>query len=420
MEKTIRRHAKIACAVVVGMLINHGQLGQAGWSGAMNGTGYGWASVNVTSSFGVFGTANTPNMTGPSASMDPTTGYAANAFLPYGSSSFTVARIKGSPGYVWKANTADSNGDSTDNPELESRVNIVPADCALLTIESSLSSSNGHSGTITVDAVGTGGTAIWLRGFEFHGQGAPGGIDDLKTNGAVKWDILLVGPFDLTRSNCNAIIIPFTVETDFTNLFFLADGVAKSSNPLTISCPSNVVFECTGSPLAYPPLQTSGGCGNVAVTYSPPANLLPNGVPTLVTATATDSVGNTNSCTFTATRQGLAFNGFYPPINGTDGTCPAPLRTINKGSIIPVKFDVTCNGLPYGLGTPTLTIQQYSSPQQGCNPVGIPFTGDFQYSASVWHINWDTSGVNFPKNTVYKLIATLQDGTTREVFVKLK
>ena len=34
-----------------------------------------------------------------------------------------------------------------------------------------------------------------------------------------------------------------------------------------------------------------------------------------------------------------------------------------------------------------------------------------------WHFNWDTTGLS---QGTYKLTATLQNGTTKEVFVKLK
>src|SRR5712671_4221897 len=137
MENTIRRCTRIGSAVLVGMVIGYGQLALAGWTGQMNGTGYGKASVNVTSSTAKSNTVGTANMQSPSAAMTNTATYFAGGPLPSGASTATVARIKGSAGYVWKANTTATNGDKTDNSEIESRVNIVPADCALLTMDSS-------------------------------------------------------------------------------------------------------------------------------------------------------------------------------------------------------------------------------------------------------------------------------------------
>jgi HYR domain-containing protein len=404
------------------MVISHGQLARGGWSGAMNGVGFGWASVDVISSFGDFGTAITPNMTGPSASMSPTTGYAANANLPPNSSDFTVARIKGTNGYIWKANTAPSNGDWTSNVDIDGRITIQPSDCASLEIASSLSSSNGNSGTISVDAIGTAGTALLLRGFEFMGVLPPDDpgttnvnetLEFLKTNGTLKWDILLTGPFNLTQSNCNAIVIPFT--GNVSNVYFVADGEAKS-NPLTITCPSNVVFTCSG-PADYPPAQTSGGCGNVTVTYSPSANSLPIGMETLVTATAMDGSTNIATCTFTATRQeGLVFDGFYSPLQGLEGTdCTKVFKNSELtriGQNIPIKFRTFCNGVNYSATAPTYEIER-------CSDNMIVKTNTFDFVSSAWHGQFDTGEQGITVGQ-YVIHVKLQDGTTRKVAVKLK
>src|SRR5258708_1819908 len=84
--------------VVVGAIICLSQTAKAGWTGAMNGTGYGWASVNVTSSTLHSNLVKTPNMTGPSAAMTNTATYFAGAPLPSGWCPATVARIKGTSG----------------------------------------------------------------------------------------------------------------------------------------------------------------------------------------------------------------------------------------------------------------------------------------------------------------------------------
>src|SRR6266404_4979688 len=194
MENTIRRCTKIGSTVLAGMVIGYGQLALAGWTGQMNGTGYGKASVNVTSSTAKSNTVGTANMQSPSAAMTNTATYFAGGPLPSGASTATVARIKGSAGYVWKANTLAANGDKTDNSEIESRVSITPSDCASLTMDSSSSIlfSNGFSGTIIVNAAATDGAAMLLRGFEYLSNVPPESIDDLRANGLLKWDILLV------------------------------------------------------------------------------------------------------------------------------------------------------------------------------------------------------------------------------------
>jgi len=175
MNNTIMWHsARVTCAVFIGLFICHVQPALGGWTGVMvGGTGKGWASVNVRSSTFVTNRVTTvTNLLNPSAAMSPTAGYATNAPLPKGAATNTYARIRGLTGGIWSAalNAANS-GDGTDNPELDARVTITPADCAAITFGSAINqsqaefSSNGFSGTITVNAAATAGTALWLRGF---------------------------------------------------------------------------------------------------------------------------------------------------------------------------------------------------------------------------------------------------------------
>ncbi len=252
MKDTICKFTKITAAIVIGVALNPVQPAMAGWTGAMNGTGFGQASVNVraynTSKLKTK-TVATTNMPIPSVAMTTTSGYVFGGALPDGASPATVAKVIGRSGYIWDATTVGSNGDTTDNEELESRVNIVPADCATLEMTSSaVIAPDDKSGTITINANGTAGTAVWSRGFvlpEGHilppDDPATTNINEtleyLKSAGSLKWDVLLVGPFDLTTNNCTAVTIPFTVETNASqNLYFVTDGVAKSL-PLIITCP---------------------------------------------------------------------------------------------------------------------------------------------------------------------------------------
>ena len=492
MKKTSNLSVIVWRAVLIGAIICHGLTARAGWSGAMNGTGFGWASVNVTSSTQKTNSVKTVNMTNPSAAMTNTPGYVVGAPLPVGSSPATVARIKGSAGYVWSANTAGSNGDKTDNSSVDKLINLTPSECAFLQMDSSaVVSTDGKSGVLTINTAATGGTAILLRGFEYTGTNPPQSIDDLETNqnSKLKWDVLLVGPFDLNTSNCNAVTIPFTVDTSVSNLYFVSDGEAKSL-PLQIFCPSNVVVAC-GQPVVYPPVYYSG-CGDAQVSFSPPANFpFPVGV-TPVVVTVTDTFGNSTNCTFAVTvtdtvpplvpklpdltygvcssspttpaipptpmttdscagiiygtttnkfpitqpgttvvtwsfndgngnvvtaKQNVTltainFQGFYPPIGGTNGSCSSPFVSINQGSKIPIKFDMLCGTTYITSGTPPqVLIQSYNNCTAGATLVNV--NAVYQNN---WHYNWDTSG--WAKG-VYKVIVILPDGTSHFVFVKL-
>src|SRR5262249_50788975 len=109
----------VSCTVAALIFLGSNQTAKAGWTGVMNGTGFGWASVHVTSATLKSNSVKTANMANPSAAMTTTSGYAVGAPLPTGSSKSTVARIKGSAGYIWKADTLGSNGDKTDNSALD-------------------------------------------------------------------------------------------------------------------------------------------------------------------------------------------------------------------------------------------------------------------------------------------------------------
>ena len=54
---------------------------------------------------------------------------------------------------------------------------------------------------------------------------------------------------------------------------------------------------------------------------------------------------------------------FMPkPIAGINGSCSAPLRTVNQGSIIPIKFDLFCGSTLITGGRPPLVKIQASTP----------------------------------------------------------
>jgi hypothetical protein len=126
-----------------------------------------------------------------------------------------------------------------------------------------------------------------------------------------------------------------------------------------------------------------------------------------------DGNGNVTFANQNVILTGLTFEGFYSPISGTNGTCSSPLRTINQGSVIPIKFDMLCGGTLITGGTPPVVkIQLWSK----CAFVSEPVSVNAVYQNN-WHFNWDTTG--WAKG-VYKVIVILPDGSSDYVFVNLK
>ncbi len=227
MNKLIR----IGGPVVIIIAAATSRLSLAGWTGQMNGTGFGRASVNVTASTGAQGLATTGNQATPSAAMAPTPGYSANATLPQGANIGTTAKVIGRPGYIWSATSTATGGDKTDNPEIEGRIIITPSRYATINVDSTIEPTDTTTGIFRINAFATGGAAMLLRGYEFNGEGTPVDLNDLKDNGKLIFETLLQGPFDLTDGDsgrCKSLVIPYSV-TDTNKLFLVSDGVAVST-----------------------------------------------------------------------------------------------------------------------------------------------------------------------------------------------
>lgn len=300
---------RIACALGAAILAGQFAPAQAGWTGVMNGTGRGWAGVNVGSGMGIYGWAQTDVINLPSAAMAPANGYTKTAPLPLGSSPYTLARVKGEAGYVWRANTSSYNGDATDNVEIQKRANIKAAFCPSLSVDTVLTpdSFDGEKGTITVTAQATAGAAALLTGWEIDDPDSIP-VDDpntptinetmdyLRANGKLRFENFMIGPFEYGVNGKCELVIPFSIEIgDLEKFVVTSDGMTKSL-PIEIQCPPSHTVECD-SEYEYPPVTVTGGCGPLTVSYDPPVSELQLGV-NQVTATVTDEVGNEVSCGF--------------------------------------------------------------------------------------------------------------------------
>ena len=148
----------------------------------------------------------------------------------------------------------------------------------------------------------------------------------------------------------------------------------KDVTPPTITCPGNIVATAAAScPIAtskvvtYPDPVASDNCGVQSVVCDPPSgSTFPVGTIT-VTCTATDTSGNTATCSFTVTTFSFCLQD-----------------DSNSGNVVLVNaqtgdFSFCCNGVPIASGRGTLTAK-------GCiGSIDAP-KGDRQV-----HIQWDTS-----------------------------
>jgi hypothetical protein len=190
---------------------------------------------------------------------------------------------------------------------------------------------------------------------------------------------------------------------------------------------------CNGAPTS----PTFDPSDNVAIDTDPSltydsftSNLKASGVGTWTYyAQAYDVAGNDNSETRAySVEYGAAFGGFLPPINAS-GT----RSTFKLTSTVPVKFRLTCNGAPISNAAAYLTVQKVDPTVDG--PINEAIATDaattgnqFRYTDGTYHFNLSTksgytnpSGQNVAFSTgTWKLIVSLDDGTTRSVTIDLR
>jgi hypothetical protein len=372
MQKVRLSFTTICWLVAIVVILAECRTARAGSSGSVNGLGNGsvWSSVKSKTGVSNFvQTAQGTVLPGAIISNSLAIGFTKSGLLPSGASSLSFSQIRGEKGGILlKGTNHATTGDSDDNPELQSQVTITPVDCASVGFSSQLNQSqaefnaNGNSGTITVDATASGGTALWLRGYEYDGpltnipvadptSASNACVEFLKQNGRLLFNTLLVGPFDYgDSSNSCPLILPFTlVSSNLENLIFLAD-TATLSFPMVLQCPPDVNVQCS-DPIYYPAVSFAG-CGAVTIVFNPPlpepAGYFPAGAfpigTTPVTVTATDSEGNTTNCTFTVTVVGTL------PI-------PPPLPTVTAQMSVtltnPVATQVCGGATNWIIGTTT-------------------------------------------------------------------
>jgi hypothetical protein len=391
----------------------------AGTEGSfMNGAGIGVAvdSITSVSTYGTYKVSkSSPNGASPCAAVNRQSSFSCtnNASLPPFTSRSVYCQSVGYPNYQWVVSAYVTGGATADNPDLDF-LNLVPQQCAEISLQTQFLQSKS---VIQVTGHATDGAAAVLTGYKVPEGVIPENDADLKTQGDQVFQVVLKGPFD--SKNCSVVDIPVEIE-DPETFFFQVDTVALST-PIELACPPDVVFQC-GDPAVYPNVTIiNPGCidpddlDSFTVSYAPAEDQLPIGQPTQVTATVYDADQiERASCTFMATRYALEFAGFFSPIGAIDGSCSQPKYTAKLGSVIPIKFISRCGATDDSGVTPVFEVRK-------CNGGEVVSVGEVKLVANEWHGNWDTStlpNTNASKG-VYDLIVTLQDGSTRSVFLRI-
>jgi len=343
----------IGHAVVIGMFICHSQVAQAGWTGLINGVGFGWGLVKVTSVKGTVGATNTPNVNLPTASMAPAPGFTYTRPLPAGSSGNTSSQIKGKENGIWLANAVGVNGDKAD-----SGLPVSPATSDASTTLEVLSITS-----VTDASCGPGQV---LYTFTWHWTGSDAG-------------------------------------TDQRIAFYEIDGTLPPAPDLSILGP-----DFLGGPEAT--LLAGPFIGSQCVECEGPGF---DDTPSVTTICATSDPSKIYIFT-QGTAESLFFNGFLPPIGGADatgGNCNAAVRQFKLGSTIPVKMTLNSGGLPATPGKHTLWLTQCGS-SVGTVPAKstIPTVTDnvFRMAGNQWIFNLSTAGLSAG---TWELTAILYDGS---------
>jgi hypothetical protein len=199
--------------------------------------------------------------------------------------------------------------------------------------------------------------------------------------------------------------------TEVTRTVIVADTQAPQAPTLP-----TLTSQCSG-PVIVPVPTAFDACLNRFVQGTTSDPLVYSTAGTNIVHWSFSDGHNMSTASQTVIVSTLLFVGFDSPIGGTGGTCDKPLRTVNPGSNLAIKFTTTCNGTVVFVGQPKVFVYQY--PTCNSSPVPIVVDQDFHIVANEWHFNLDTSHLS---TGVYQIIATQADGTTvlGTAFIKLK
>ena len=205
----------------------------------------------------------------------------------------------------------------------------------------------------------------------------------------------------------------------------------EDHEPPKITCPADISVGCSVEllvPVTFSVTATDNRDPAPTVICTPPSGSGFARGTTNVNCTATDSSGNTASCSFRVTRAPLSFTGFLPPVGGADatgGSFATPLKTFKLKSTIPVKFAAACDGSAVLTGVHRLQVIRYSeetTPEEpiDASPQDAATTGnEFRLVDGQWHFNLDTKATGLSVGK-WQIIAVLSDGSQHSAWIQIK
>lgn len=194
------------------------------------------------------------------------------------------------------------------------------------------------------------------------------------------------------------------------------------NTPPVISCPANIVVNlplnspATSMAVTYPAPAATDNCSPATVTTDVASgSVFPVGTTT-VTATATDSKGNSSSCAFTVTVL-YNFTGFLSPV----ANLPT-LNSVNAGKAIPVKFNLSGDkGLNiFAANSPYTISLDCNSSDPGVDVIETVTAGgsSLSYSGGQYNYTWKTE--SSWAGTCRQLVVKLNDGSEHRANFKFK
>jgi len=226
----------------------------------------------------------------------------------------------------------------------------------------------------------------------------------------------------------NGCLVDGILQASFGVTYSVVDGAGNSKVvQATFSTPNGDVTADVANVTDADPGDTISvmpPSGTNPVIISGPGNGSASFSVDIQASDGTDTVNSTCGGEADAQITYAVFNGFFSPLNNNTAT------KVKRGSGVPVKFQLKddCDNL-ITTGDHTISVAWHCgvSPE---GPADVDDAGASNGDTAPWLFRWDPTGMqwifNLKTNTsyavgaTYKITATLDDGTSRDVYISIK